>query len=92
LFVLCSFTLLIHGANFDRVFIIQFENQYYGNVVNDPGFKWISEQGKLLTNSYGVTHPSQPNYWAQIAGDHFRIYSDGVYEAVNDNTNFKQPS
>lgn len=48
-------------GKFDRIFIIQFENQPYNYVKDDPFFKKYAAMGVLLTNYYGVTHPSQPN-------------------------------
>ncbi|KAJ3496105.1 hypothetical protein NLG97_g2906 [Lecanicillium saksenae] len=40
-------------------------------------FAWFAEQGIKMTNYFGVTHPSQPNYIASIAGDYFGLVSDG---------------
>jgi hypothetical protein len=32
-----------------------------------------------------VTHPSQPNYWCMIGGDHFGINSDSNYNLNHTN-------
>jgi acid phosphatase len=37
----------------------------------------LARQGILLTEYYGLTHPSQPNYIASIGGDYFGLNHDG---------------
>lgn len=37
----------------------------------DPNFSKYFPQGLHLTNFKAITHPSQPNYWAQVAGSIF---------------------
>ena len=53
---------------FQRVFIIVFENDSIGSVMADPYFAELATRGTLLTNYSNITHPSQPNYIALIAG------------------------
>jgi hypothetical protein len=45
----------------------------------------MAQQGVLLTRSYGVTHPSLPNYLALIGGSTFGIRSDCTKCSVNRN-------
>jgi hypothetical protein len=71
--------LAMNPGKFERIFIIQFENQPFMFVKDDPNFQKYTKMGVHLTNYYGVTHPSQPNYWCQVAGDHWMVFSDGVY-------------
>jgi hypothetical protein len=52
------------GKYFDRVLIVVLENESYSSVIADPNFAAFAKQGRLLKNSHGVTHPSQPNYLA----------------------------
>jgi hypothetical protein len=52
-------------GTFERIFIIQYENQPYFLVSRDPAFIKYANMGVLLTNYYAITHPSQPNYIAQ---------------------------
>jgi len=40
----------------------------------------LQKQGILLTEYYGLTHPSQPNYLASVAGDYFGLNHDGVVD------------
>ena len=44
--------------------------------MSDPYFLKIAKEGRLLTNYHGNIHPSQPNYLAMIAGDHFNVTTD----------------
>jgi hypothetical protein len=37
----------------------------------------LAKQGILLTEYYGLTHPSQPNYIASVGGDYFGLNHDG---------------
>jgi len=70
---------LVPGKWFDRIFIMQFENQAYYWSSRDPNFEWFASKGKLLTNYYATTHPSQPNYWSQVGGEYFHN-SDSNYD------------
>jgi len=65
------------GQWFDRVFMMMFENHSYDEVAADPNFNYYFSKGTNMMNYFAITHPSQPNYWCQIGGDHFGINSDG---------------
>lgn len=39
-------------------------------------FSWFRSKGVTLSNYFGVTHPSEPNYMASIAGDYFGMQND----------------
>lgn len=55
----------------DHVVIVMMENKGYSQVVGSPGAPWVNalaKGGALFTQSYGVTHPSQPNYLALFSG------------------------
>ncbi len=46
-----------------------FENKAYGQVINRaPAFDALGATGLVITDSRGVTHPSQPNYLALFSG------------------------
>ncbi|CDS06138.1 hypothetical protein LRAMOSA08666 [Lichtheimia ramosa] len=61
---------IVPGKHYDRIFIIYHENKDYEDVQADDYFPTIAENhnGVVLTNYFGVTHPSQPNYVALISG------------------------
>lgn len=42
----------------------------------DPDVVDLRKEGILLTEYYGLTHPSQPNYVASVGGDYFGLNSD----------------
>lgn len=55
----------------DHVVIVIEENHAFGQIIDSPAAPFLNalaRKGALLTNSYGVTHPSQPNYIALFAG------------------------
>ncbi len=58
------------------------ENSSYATIIGNPLAPQInalaSEYG-LAANYFGVTHPSEPNYLALIAGDYFGIQDDNQF-------------
>lgn len=38
----------------------------------------LAKQGVLLSEYYGLTHPSQPNYIASVGGDYFGLNHDNT--------------
>lgn len=61
------------GRFFDRIVIINLENRNYATVSANPYWQELAQKGRLLSNYTAITHPSQPNYVAQIFGS-----TDGV--------------
>jgi phosphatidylinositol-3-phosphatase len=56
---------------FAHVVIAVFENHGYGRVIGSteaPYLNQLAATGLLLTDSHGVTHPSEPNYLALFSG------------------------
>ncbi len=65
---------------------MNFENNAFSKTLQQPYFqKVVSQYGMLLSNYNAVTHPSQPNYITQIAGDYFKLANDSnvVYNVNN---------
>ncbi len=52
----------------DRVVVVVMENKSYDQVRTQPFTASLIAAGASFSNSYGVTHPSQPNYLAMWAG------------------------
>ncbi|MBI3901617.1 MAG: acid phosphatase [Nitrosomonadales bacterium] len=55
----------------DHVVIVIEENKSYAQIIDNPDAPYINalaKRGTLFTQSYGVTHPSQPNYLALFSG------------------------
>lgn len=66
----------VKGKAFDRLAIIWLENTDYTLAVGDPNLAWLAKKGITLSNYFGVTHPSEPNYVAAIGGDYFGMDND----------------
>ena len=55
----------------DHIVIVVEENKAYSQIIGNPDAPYINalaKRGALFTNSYGITHPSQPNYLALFSG------------------------
>ncbi|MFE7213967.1 alkaline phosphatase family protein [Streptomyces sp. NPDC057611] len=61
----------------DHVVMVMMENKGYDDVLNNPStkpqdqapyIKSLVAQGASFTNSYGITHPSLPNYYSLLSG------------------------
>lgn len=56
---------------------VVFENASYRSALSEGFFKKVADEGALFTNFTAVTHPSQPNYIAMIAGSTLGVLGDG---------------
>lgn len=52
--------------------------QDFTDVDRNADIDVLTKQGILLTEYYGLTHPSQPNYLASVGGDYFGLNHDDV--------------
>lgn len=55
----------------DHVIVVMEENHSFSSVIGNrdaPYLNKLATQGALFTQSYAITHPSQPNYIALFAG------------------------
>lgn len=55
----------------DHIVIVVEENKSFSQIIGNsaaPYINALARRGALFTNSYGVTHPSQPNYLALFSG------------------------
>lgn len=68
------------GKVFDRFITIWLENQDFSNVDINFNIDALAKQGIMLTQYYGHTHPSQPNYIASVGGDYFGLNHDNMVE------------
>ena len=56
---------------FDHIVLVMFENKKYSSINGSssaPYFNSLASQGAKFTNSFAITHPSQPNYVALFSG------------------------
>jgi phospholipase C len=64
---------------FDRVVVVVMENREFDQVVGNPHAPYVNglaQRFSLATQSYGVSHPSLPNYLALLGGSTFDIATD----------------
>jgi acid phosphatase len=64
---------------FDHVVLVMFENKKYSSINGSssaPYFNSLAGQGAKFTNSFAITHPSQPNYVALFSGATQGVTSD----------------
>ncbi len=64
------------GIAFQRVIVLMLENSTRANVMDNHYMNALRRKGVFMSNSYGVTHSSQPNYIHAVAGDSFGLYND----------------
>jgi phosphatidylinositol-3-phosphatase len=65
----------------DHIVIVMEENHAYSQIAGSasaPFINGLRSQGALLTNSFAVTHPSQPNYLALFSGSTQGVTSDST--------------
>ncbi|KAJ3321661.1 hypothetical protein HDV06_003954 [Boothiomyces sp. JEL0866] len=65
---------------FKRFFQIIMENTDLSVALEQPYMKSILPLGRLYNNMHGITHPSQPNYIAMIAGDVMGVIDDDNHD------------
>ncbi|MEQ1588790.1 MAG: alkaline phosphatase family protein [Gallionella sp.] len=74
----------------DHIVVVIEENRGYSQIMDqrnsDSYIHALSKRGMLFTQSYGVTHPSQPNYLALFAGSTYDVTSNACgYSFTTDN-------
>ena len=72
--------------DFDHVIVVVLENKESGSVLgspNAPTFNLYGRRYARITQSYGVTHPSLPNYLALVSGSTWGITTNCVACSVN---------
>ncbi|MFF3563210.1 alkaline phosphatase family protein [Streptomyces sp. NPDC002574] len=69
--------------NPDHVVVVMMENHAYSQVIGSSSAPYLNNTlkagGASLTQSYGVTHPSQPNYLQIFSGGNQGVTDDGCY-------------
>ncbi|HEY0535138.1 MAG TPA: alkaline phosphatase family protein [Actinoplanes sp.] len=63
---------------FDHVVLVMFENKASSQITSSsaPYFTSLATQGASFSQSYAITHPSQPNYIALLSGSTQGVTSD----------------
>ncbi|MEC3976207.1 alkaline phosphatase family protein [Amycolatopsis sp. H20-H5] len=63
----------------DHVLVVVLENEQRAQIIGNPDAPYINslaDTGANFTESYAITHPSQPNYLALYSGDTQGVTSD----------------
>jgi len=63
----------------DHVIIVMEENHSYSEIINNsqaPYINSLASSGALFTNSFAITHPSQPNYLDLFSGSNQGVTDD----------------
>jgi len=63
----------------DHIVVVIFENKHRSSVIGSaqaPYLNNLAAKGASMTRSYGVTHPSQPNYLALFSGSTHGVTSN----------------
>lgn len=63
----------------DHVVVVVLENKHRSSVMGSPHAPYLNKlakQGANMTRSFGVTHPSQPNYFALFSGSTHGVRSN----------------
>jgi hypothetical protein len=63
--------------SFKRIVIVVLENENEQNAIEQPFMKRLAARGAYLGSFEAITHPSQPNYIAMVAGDVHGVEDDG---------------
>lgn len=65
----------------DHIVVVMEENHDYSQIIGSSAAPYINSlaaQGALMTNSHGVTHPSQPNYLDIFSGSNQGVTNDTI--------------
>jgi len=75
----CPAWAAVQLPHYDHIVIVVEENHAASQIIGNksaPFINALAADGALMTQSYAVAHPSQPNYLALFAGDTFGVDSD----------------
>jgi hypothetical protein len=84
------------SSGYDHIFLIMEENVGYEAVIGSPDAPYINKkllpQGALFTKSFGMTHPSLPNYLAMFSGSTQWVTDDHCLNGSPPNGPFNAPN
>jgi hypothetical protein len=68
--------------HYQHIVEVMMENTSYATIIgnsNAPNLNALANRYGLATDYFGVTHPSEPNYMTNIAGDYFGVQDDNQF-------------
>jgi len=69
----------------DHIIFVWFENKGYSQIIGSSSAPYINSlvsKGTLFTNTYGITHPSYPNYIAFFSGSTQGVTTDNCIDGT----------
>lgn len=69
-------------SKYDHIVVVIMENHSFDQIFQTKEaayLKKLAKGGALFDNSYGVAHPSQPNYFALFSGSTQGVHDDGLH-------------
>jgi len=81
----CSFGPPPPPPRYDHIVIVVEENHSASQVVGSPYLSSLAARGASFSRMYGITHPSQPNYFALFSGSTQGVTNDGRYDIAAPN-------
>lgn len=87
--ILAAFPLAVRAGPMPRlptpahIVVVVMENHSYRQIMQGgraPFIASLAARGALFTNSFAVTHPSQPNYFALFSGSTHGVEDDDFHE------------
>lgn len=72
----------------DHVIVVIFENRAFDKIIGKPAAPYVNAfagKGALFTQSYGIAHPSQPNYLALFSGSTHGVTDNKCRDVSGDN-------
>lgn len=74
----------VQGAipHYNHIVEIMMENRSYSTIIGNslaPNINALAAKYGLATDYFGVTHPSEPNYVANVGGSYFGIQDDNQF-------------
>ena len=70
----------------DHIVIVIEENKAFKQIIGNkeaPYINALAQRGVLFTNSYAITHPSQPNYLALFSGRTYNVTNDDCFAELS---------
>lgn len=67
---------------YQHIIEIMMENTSYSSIIGNPdapNLNALADNFGLATDYFGVTHPSEPNYVANVGGSYFGIQDDNAF-------------
>ena len=74
-----TFLLLTLIVSFAPPFFTPYAHFFFFLFLFPANIAALAKQGILLTNYFGLTHPSEPNYVSAVGGEYFGMNSDNLF-------------